>query len=162
MSLSDLMLPEFDREMQTTRRILACIPADKMNWQPHAGLHTIGWNANHLTDVVGWGGAIIEYPEFDMAPVDGPRYEGLNISDPAELLAVFDQNVAASRTALAAVSDARMAEPWSLKMAGQTLFTLSKGDCFRKWVLSHVVHHRAILSVYLRMAGVEHTPPFDA
>jgi uncharacterized damage-inducible protein DinB len=40
-------------------------------------------------------------------------------------------------------------------MGGQTLFTMKKGDCLRKWVFCHSAHHRGILSVYLRMAAVQ-------
>lgn len=161
MPLAEIMLPEFDREMARTRRTLAAVPADHMEWQPHEGLHTIGWNANHIVDLVGWTPLIIGASEFDMAPVEGPAPVPLSISEPALLLAEFDKNVAAARAALETVSDATLAEPWSLKAGGQALFTISKGECVRTWVLNHSVHHRAILSVSLRMAGVAATPPYD-
>ncbi len=53
------------------------------------------------------------------------------------------------------VPDSVMDEPWSLKMGGQVLFTMAKGECLRKWVFSHTAHHRGILTVYLRLAGVQ-------
>jgi len=48
-----------------------------------------------------------------------------------------------------------MNEPWSLKMGVQTLITMNKGDCIRKWVFSHLAHHRGILSIYIRVAGLQ-------
>lgn len=162
MRLAEIMLPEFDREMARTRRTLAAVPADKMDWKPHESLHTIHWNANHLVNLIGWTPLIISASEFDMAPVDGPAPEPPSIDDPAALLAEFDKNVATAREALFGASDETMAEPWSLKAGGQVLFTISKGECVRTWVLNHSVHHRAILSVFLRMAGVAVTPPYDA
>ena len=161
MRLSEIMLPEFDHEMARTRRTLAAVPADRMEWKAHESLHTIGWNANHLVDLIGWTPAITTADEFDVAPVDGPPLKPLSIEDPVELLAEFDKNVAAAREAIVAVSDATLAEPWSLKSGGQVLFTINKGDCVRTWVLNHAVHHRAILSVLLRMAGVAVTPPYE-
>ncbi|MBL8850943.1 MAG: DinB family protein, partial [Planctomycetaceae bacterium] len=161
MRLAEIMLPEFDREMARTRRTLAAVPAGQMEFKPHESLHTISWNANHIVDLVGWTPLIIGASEFDMAPVEGPKPQSLSIADPALLLAEFDKNVATARAALEAVSDATLAESWSLKAGGQVLFTISKGECVRTWVLNHAVHHRAILSVYLRMAGVTVTPPYD-
>lgn len=161
MRLAEIMLPEFDREMARTRKTLAAVPADRMEWKAHESLHTIGWNANHLVDLIGWTPAITGADEFDVAPVDGPALKPLSIENPTELLAEFDKNVAAAREAIAAVSDATLAESWSLKSGGQVLFTICKGDCVRTWVLNHAVHHRAILSVLLRMSGVAVTPPYD-
>lgn len=161
MTIAEIMLPEFDREMARTRRILAAVPADKMSWQAHNSLHTICWNANHLVDILTWTPQIIGESEFDMAPVNGPKYETPSIEDPATLLQDFDQNVSTAREAITGVSDEALAEPWTLKSGGQPLFTISKGECLRTWVLNHMVHHRAILSVLLRMAGVEVTPAYD-
>lgn len=161
MSLAELMIPEFDVEMARTRKVLEEIPAEKMDWQAADGLHTISWNANHLINIVGWTPMIIAKPDFDLAPLDGPPEQVSEEADPAELLKQFDANVTAARQALANCSDAVMAEMWSLKSGGHTLFTISKGECLRTWVLNHTVHHRGILSVYLRMCGIEFTPVYD-
>ncbi|MBL8817556.1 MAG: hypothetical protein JNL58_16140 [Planctomyces sp.] len=93
--------------------------------------------------------------EFDIAPVDGEPYVTPEVTQVRQLLEVFDQRTADAIASLNGVPDSVMDEPWSLKMGGQTLFTMSKGSCIRKWVFSHSAHHRGILSVYLRMAGVE-------
>jgi hypothetical protein len=36
MSLSETLLPEFDREMKVTRRVLERVPEDRWAWKPHA------------------------------------------------------------------------------------------------------------------------------
>ena len=54
MSYSASVLPEFDQEMASTRKVLERIPDDKLDWQPHPKSHTIGWNANHLADIPNW------------------------------------------------------------------------------------------------------------
>jgi uncharacterized damage-inducible protein DinB len=44
--------------------------------------------------------------------------------------------------------------PWSLKRGNQTLFTQPKAAIWRGFVMSHLVHHRAQLAVYLRLLDV--------
>ena len=161
MNLEESVLAEFDREMSRCRRILASIPEDKMTWKAHDDMHDICWNANHIVDLIGWTPLILSEAEFDMAPVDGPAYETSSESNPSKLLELFDQNVTAARSALGAVSSSTLQEPWALKQAGQTLFTINKGECVRTWVMNHMIHHRAILSVCLRLAGVAVTPAYD-
>lgn len=162
MSFAEIILPEFDDEMQRTRTVLAAIPKEHMDWQPDASMRSVGWNANHLAEIIGWTADILDQDEFDIAPVDGPRYETPNIADPVQLLAKYDSALATARRALLEASDARFAEPWTMKMSGQPLFTIAKSACIRKWVMNHSIHHRAILSVYLRMCGVDLTPVYDS
>ncbi len=54
MSLADTLLPEFDQEMATTRRVLERIPTDKGKWKPHPKSFPLA----HLTQLVsampGW------------------------------------------------------------------------------------------------------------
>ena len=44
--------------------------------------------------------------------------------------------------------------PWTLKSGGDTIFTMPKAAVWRSFVMNHLVHHRAQLSVYLRMQDV--------
>jgi uncharacterized damage-inducible protein DinB len=161
MLISELMIPEFTSEAAMTRRLLERIPADKLGWTPKEGLHTIGWNASHLVEIVSWVPATLTQSEIDMAPVGGEPYVTPEVKDVPSLLSLFDSNVKKSLAALKGVSDAVMAEPWSLKMGGQTLFTISKNDCLRKWVFSHTAHHRGILSTYLKLAGVQFSSLYE-
>ncbi len=154
MLISVQMIPELAAEAVMTRRLLARLPAEKLNWQPNAELHTIGWNASHLVEILGWVPGIVGASEFDIAPPDGAATVTTEATDVAQLLAKFDEYLAAALASLQGVSDEVMAEPWSLKAGGHTIFTMLKGDCLRKWVFTHTAHHRGILSAYLRMAGV--------
>lgn len=159
---SQMMLPEFDREMARTRRILVAATTESLEWSPGEGLHTIGWNANHIADIVGWTNSIIEESEFDMAPPGEEPFATSSFETVDEIVAAFDKSVAEARDSIESVTDEQLTEMWSLKAGGETLFTIPKGECVRTWVLNHTVHHRGILSVYLRMQGIEHTPPYDA
>lgn len=154
MLISELMIQELESEMAMTRRLLARIPDDKLAWKPSESLHTIGWNAAHLAEITGWVAGIVAESEFDIAPVGAAPYVVPDATQMDPLLKRFDESLASALASLRGVPDSVMAESWSLKMGGQEIFTMKKGDCLRKWVFGHTAHHRGILSVYLRMAGV--------
>jgi uncharacterized damage-inducible protein DinB len=154
MTYAESMLPEFDREIASTRKVLERVPDEKLNWQPHPKSHTIGWNANHVADLVNWLVVTLGQSALDIAPVNGPRYESPKLASRQEILAKFDQNVTAARKALAAAKDEEMGQPWSLLQGGQTIFTMPRAAVVRGMVLNHLIHHRAILCVYLRLNDV--------
>lgn len=162
MLISELMRTELAREMAVTRKLLAMVPDDKTDWSPGSGLQTIGWNASHLAEIAGWLPGILSEPELDIAPPGSEALPPPAKKTVAELLTHFDANVAGTLAALKGVPDAVMAEPWTMKAGGQLLFTMTKGDCLRKWVFSHTAHHRGILSAYLRMAGVPHDSLYES
>lgn len=154
MAYAASILPEFDQEMANTRKVLERIPEDKLDWKPHAKSHTISWNANHLASLPQWATMTLTTSELDIAPVGGPRYETPNLRTRREILEAFDNNVAAARKALAAVKDDEVGKPWTLLSGGQKMFTMPKAAVVRSFVLNHIVHHRAILCVYLRLNDV--------
>ncbi|WP_459554701.1 DinB family protein [Lacunimicrobium album] len=160
MRIADVFLPEFEREVARTRKVLGVIPADKMEWKLAPGFNTIGWNANHLVNIVEWMPAICASPEFDLAPPGETPVPPTVWRTAEELVGKLDEYAEAGRRALAGTSDEAMAEDWSLKMGGQVLFTVSKGECLETWVMNHLVHHRAILTIYLRHSGVEGVPEY--
>ncbi|HZU35325.1 MAG TPA: DinB family protein [Gemmataceae bacterium] len=154
MSYAAAVLPEFDREMANTRKVLERVPEDKVDWSAHPKSHTIGWNANHLAEIPGWVEATLTMPALDIAPPGGPRYESPKLTKRQAILDVFDRNVAAARKALAAVRDEDMMQPWSLLQGGQPIFTMPRAAVIRGFVLNHMIHHRAILCVYLRLNDI--------
>lgn len=160
MTIAEQMAAELAREAAVTRGLLARVPDDKRDWSPGAGLHTVGWNADHLAEIVGWVPGIVGASELDIAPPDAPPPPPPPAGADA-LLARFDAGLAASLAALRGVPDAVMDEPWTMKMGGHVLFTVPKGECLRTWVFSHTAHHRGILSAYLRLAGVPHASVFE-
>lgn len=155
MLISELMATELASEMAMTRSLLARIPDEKLEWKPSAELHSVAWNAIHLVEIVGWVPGILGQSEWDITPSGGEPYMAPTVTQASQLLDMFDRHGKAAIDALQGVPDSVMDEPWSLKMGGQILFTMNKGPCIRKWVFSHSAHHRGILSVYLRMAGLQ-------
>lgn len=161
MPIAENTLAEFDDEMARTRKVLAAVPTEHMDWQISPEMRSVGWNANHIADILSWTKAIIEEPEFDIAPIGGPKHETPDHGDPVVVLKNFDAALEEARHVFSQASDSVLAENWELKMGGETLQALKKGDCIRRWILNHTIHHRAILSTYLRVCGVELTPVYD-
>jgi uncharacterized damage-inducible protein DinB len=154
MSYAETMLPEFDKEMASTRKVLERVPEDKLAWRAHPRSNTIGWNAIHLAEIPGWVEATLTKSSLDIAPPGGKRYESPKLTTRQQILDLFDRNVAAARKAIAAVKDEQVTQPWSLLQTGTPLFTLPRAMVIRTFVLNHLIHHRAILCVYLRLNDI--------
>ncbi len=154
MTMTDLLLPEFDEEMAATRRLLERVPEGKAAWQPHAKSMTLGRLATHLAEIPRWTVNAFTADDLDIAPPGGPPFQPRTLASTAEILQLFDQNVVDGRQALASIKDAEFSKPWTFKRAGQTIWTRPKHEVFRRMMMSHLVHHRAQLGVYLRLQEV--------
>lgn len=149
MSYADAILPEFEQEMDNSRKVLERVPDDKFAWQAHPKSRTIGWNANHLAEIPGWVEGTLTKTSWDIM-----GYESPTLATTAEVLELFDANVAAAKTAITQVRDADLVTPWSLLQGETVLFTLPRAAVIRTFVLNHAIHHRAHLCVYLRLNDV--------
>ncbi len=154
MTIAESILPEFDVEMGITRRALERVPNDNLDWSAHEKSHTFRWVAAHLAEIPGWVEAAVKQDSWDINPVGAEPYKTPEIATVREALELFDANVALGRTLIAETSDSVFQQPWSLIKAGETLFTIPKIGVVRSWVLNHMIHHRGILCVYLRLNDI--------
>jgi len=155
MSFAQMLLPEFENEMKTTRKVLERVPEEKMGWKPHEKSMTLGRLAGHVAELVGWGAYTLENDDLDLAPGGVPAFKSLDSRSRQEVLDVFDANVLKTRAALEqANDDAAFGKSWTLQMGDRVIFTLPRGAVLRTMFFSHVVHHRGQLSVYLRLNDV--------
>jgi uncharacterized damage-inducible protein DinB len=148
MPIAETLLPEFDIEMATTRRVLERVPSDKGEWKPHPKSFAIGHLAQLIAWMPGWIAQTLKSTELDLAKSAGYSQESTE-----SLLAMFDKNVEETRKALQSAKDADFDVNWSLKRAGQELFTLPRAAVVRQHI-NHLVHHRGQMSVYLRLLDV--------
>ena len=148
MSIAGTLLPEFDQEMATTRRLLERVPSDRGEWKPHVKSFSLGHLAQLVSWMPGWVASTLTQTELDLT-----SHVGYSLEKTETLLATFDQNVAATKDALRAAKDPDFAVPWSLKRAGHVLFTAPRGVVVRQHI-NHLVHHRGQLTVYLRLLDV--------
>jgi uncharacterized damage-inducible protein DinB len=151
---AETILPEFDQEMASTRKVLERIPDDKLEWKAHPKSRTIGWNANHVADLLNWLVVTLTTPSVDIAPVGGQPFQDSKLATRQEILDLFDRNVAAARQAVMTVKDEEVGKMWSLERAGKPIFTMPRAAVVRSIILNHVIHHRAHLCVYLRLNDI--------
>jgi uncharacterized damage-inducible protein DinB len=67
------------------------------------------------------------------------------------LLEKFDGGLPEVRTAIAAVTPQKWDEHWQFIFGGNVYVDEPRSGVFRAMVLSHMIHHRAQLGVYLRL-----------
>jgi uncharacterized damage-inducible protein DinB len=154
MALNEALLPEFDKEMAGTRKSLERVPDDKFDWKPHAKSMTFRQLALHLALFPSWMMMTLENASFDYAPPGGEGYKPPVINSRKDLLEIFDRDVAKAREALKGASDAQLMATWSLLAGGKTIFSMPRIAVLRSMVMSHMIHHRAQLGVYLRLNDI--------
>ena len=154
MTIAQSLLPEFDQEVASTRRVLERVPAEHAAWRPHERSWSLGDLSLHVANLLSWLKVTLETTELDVAPSDGPAFTPPVYASPAATVAHLERHAAEGRAALAAASDADLMVPWSLKAAGHTKFTMPRAACVRFFVLNHLIHHRGQLTVYLRQLDV--------
>jgi uncharacterized damage-inducible protein DinB len=154
MGYAETLLQEFDAEMASTRKVLERLPEDKFAWKAHPKSQTIGWNANHLAEIPGWVPGILGSDSWDINPPDGPAYASPSCTDRQAVLDLFDRNVADARVAIAGLDESKLGDTWQLLSGGQVFLSMPRAGVIRSFVLNHLIHHRAITCVYLRLNDV--------
>lgn len=148
MSIADTLLPEFDQEMATTRKVLERVPTDKGKWKPHPKSFSLGHLAQLVAMMPGWITNAVLETELNLAGYPGYTYEKTET-----LLKSFDKHVSEARKAIASAKDADFKVQWSLKHGDRVIFSMLRGPVVRT-TINHLVHHRGQLTVYLRLIDV--------
>jgi len=139
-----MMLDELNREMETTKRVLAAIPDDKSDYRPDPHARSAGELAWHIanTDVQFLDGiADMEFKMESPAEADKPR-------TPAEIVDWYDRNFKRAAERVAGMSGEQLATP--LNFMG--VFNLP-AFAYLGFLNNHSVHHRGQLATYLRPMG---------
>lgn len=147
---SAALLPEFDHEIENTRKMLALTPDECLDYRPHEKSWTLRELATHVANLPTWTAPTFRMDELDLAQ----PFEPWIPENTDEILAAFDKAASEARLVLESVSADTFLEPWTLKSGDQIHFTMPKGAVFRSFVLNHIIHHRAQLGVYLRMCDI--------
>jgi len=151
MTTADLLREEFAHEAQATRRLLERLPDDRLAWRPHAKSFTAGSLASHIVDCIRWVDSIFSRGELEMDPALYRPYQATSVAD---LIHTFDADVATCNRVLQGATDASLMHPWRLMFMGRVRFEKPRAAVFRDFTLSHLIHHRGQLSVYLRLLDV--------
>ena len=149
MSISEMLVREFDKETSKSQKTLERVPADKWDWKPHEKSGSLGWMAGHVASLPGFGVLISTASEFDIANAKPPKVE-----KGTDLLALLAKTSGEARSAISRLTDAQMQESWSLKNGDRTIFSQPRYDMLRDMCFNHIIHHRGQLTVYYRLNDV--------
>ena len=145
-----MFLAEMEREAQTTRKMLARIPDEKYDWQPHEKSMTIRQLATHIAELPTWVPMTLTTDELDFA---ASPYQLIVINNTAKLVAYFEKCLADGKAQLVPDHEAILNQPWTLRNGDQIYSVSPKHEVIRM-TFCQIVHHRAQLGVYLRLLNI--------
>lgn len=144
------LLPEFDQEMTSTRKMLERVPDEHLAFKPHEKSYSLLELASHVATLPTWVGVTLNTTEMDLdQPWDRP-----SLTLRRELLEAFDKAVKDARPVLESASAEDFTVTWTLRSGDQVWFALPRSAVYRSFALNHLIHHRAQLGVYLRLLDV--------
>lgn len=150
MDMIKVFLKELNLEAETTRKMLAIVPAEKFDWRPHPKSMTVKALATHIAELPGWVSMTVTTEELDFATTP---YEPKALKTTAELLEFFENSLEEGRTQLSKANEASLSESWTLRNGDTIYVKTSKEDMIRN-TLSQIIHHRAQLGVFLRLLDI--------
>ncbi|MBV8865058.1 MAG: DinB family protein [Acidobacteriaceae bacterium] len=150
MTISELLLPEFDEEVKKTRMFLERVPMNLADWKPHEKSMTLGRLAGHVAELPAWASDILERDSLDIKA----GYKGFQATSAEELLSHFDAKAAAAREAIARASDEHFQKTWTFSFGGHIVFSRPRYKVLRDMMMDHLIHHRGQMSVYLRLKEI--------
>ena len=150
-ALKQAVLGDLDHEIATTRRVLERVPEERYGWRPHDKSWTLGELCAHLQNLVFWHRLILEEDGFDLAASPPPRTVP---ESNEELLRLFDEQKKALDAAVGRIDENALGQTWTLRRGDQVIFERPRAAVLRGMGISHMVHHRGQLGVYLRLLDV--------
>lgn len=150
MKVNELLLPHYDQEIKNTRRILEVVPDDQFGWKPHEKSMTLGRLASHVADLPHFLTTIIQTDDMELT---AGGHQPFSPTTRTEMLAGFEKRATEARHAIANASDECLAKRWKLTFKGQEVFAGIR-NLLVQTTICHQVHHRAQLTVYLRLNNV--------
>lgn len=150
MNALEALIREFEHEINTTRKMLSVVPADKFGWAPHEKSMKLGPLTTHVAEIPTWFGLVLKTDGLDFA---ASPYKPEVFTTTADLVAYFEKCAADGLADLKAGKSVNLEEVWTIR-SGDTVYSAhSKWEALRH-TMSQVIHHRAQLGVFLRLLNV--------
>lgn len=154
MKISDVLLLDFDKEIENNRRTLERLP-DSLNadWAPHEKSMKFGRLAMHCATIPLFGHYVLEDDGMDMAAPTRPHM-ALEWKDRSTALAALDDSAQKCRNSLVNASDEALQKNWRFSFGPQLIADAPRASMFRGLFFDHMIHHVAQLGVYLRLNDI--------
>ncbi len=149
------LIAEFQRETGRTRKMFEAIPADAdLNYKPHPKSMPLGRLAGHITDMTNdWAMHTLTQEKMDL-PADH-KWDPYVPASASAAIEKLDAGAKAILPVLNAMTPEKWDQHWKFIFGGQTFIDQPRHQVFREMVISHMIHHRAQLGVYLRLLGAK-------
>jgi uncharacterized damage-inducible protein DinB len=154
MSMSKSLAEELKQEAVATRKMLERVPQDAFDWKPHEKSTALGRLAGHIAELPG-----MIVPMVAMDEMSFSDYKPFNPASVSELVETLDKNIAEAVELLKNQADEQLPKTWRIKSGEKVFLEMPRGE-FIRWALSHIIHHRGQLSVYLRLRDVPLPPVY--
>ena len=148
----EILAQELEHESAATGRLLERVPAESLDWRPHARAMSLGQLAFHVagipTAIMGMLQAgVVDLNEVDFTP---HQPEGFD-----EITAAFESGVPQTLEGLRGMRAEDAAEAWRCCRGDDEVFSLPNAALVRSLMLNHLYHHRGQLATYLRILDVQ-------
>ncbi len=150
MNIIELLLTELAQEAQVTRKMLAIVPTDKLDWAPHEKSMKMKALASHVAELPGWVKLALTTKELDFATAP---YEPIPVESNDDLLAILAKSLEEAKSSLLQAKEEQLSERWILRTAETIHADMSVYEMIRV-SFSQISHHRAQLGVYLRLLNI--------
>ena len=140
--ISLFLLAALEQEAAATRKVIAAVPADKLDYRPHPTNMSAIELASHVATSEIWFLNSIAAGSFPME--EGPKF-----ATPAEILAWYDRELPGALAKVKELSGEKLAaviDFFGMKFPNVVYLNFCQ---------VHSVHHRGQLSAYLRPMGAK-------
>ena len=142
---------EFEQEVNSTRKLLAAIPAKDIGYKPSDISWTMGELAQHIATIYYWYVGSFTTDVYDMAT---DQLERGDTNDIEATLALFESNVKKARTAFESLTEQSLEDDWTMKVGDRVVLgPMPRANVLRGFLFNHIYHHRGEMIVYLRATG---------
>ena len=145
----DPLLAELEQEAETTKRVLERVPNDKLSWKPHTKSMSLGQLALHVATIPGSASEILAEDFFEF-----PEHTQPAASSAAELVPALEESIQTAKRVAGGFDDKKAMGTWKLMKDSKEIMAAPRIAVVRMAMLSHWIHHRGQLSVYLRLLDV--------
>jgi uncharacterized damage-inducible protein DinB len=150
MTIISLLIRELEEETTTTRKMLALVPTDKIDWAPHEKSMKLGPLATHIAELPAWISMAFNMDEIDFAV---NSWEPKKVSSAGEILEIFEKSLLDAKTQLIEANTSKLGERWAMRHGEMVLWDTDRWGVVRM-TISQIIHHRAQLGVYLRLLNI--------
>jgi uncharacterized damage-inducible protein DinB len=144
-TVANFLIADFEQEMQTTMRVLAAVPNERLDYAPDAKSKSALGLVRHITLEDEWLLNCIANGEFTPPPDDS---DACGIASPADAVTRYKEKLPAALDRVRAMPGDKLATVIDLFGMVQ-----APGVNFLAMTVKHSVHHRGQLSAYLRSMG---------